>query len=357
MPGRWGKPRYATFVILAGTLLPLLLLLSPARAQQRTAAAPPRGRPAAAPVAGDDLGLGAIKVDVSLVSFPATVTDPQGRFIPSLRRQDFTLLEDGRQQAISVFHDEVAPVSVGIVIDTSGSMDNKLDQAVDALEHFVRTIQPDDDVFLMRFAGDVALELDSTGNRELFSRAARRLEARGATRLYDALAEALEKVARGRHQKKALLLITDGNDTSSLVAFDQVLEHARQSEVLVYCMGIAPDYRASRQPRVVWNRRGRVIVRGGGGSGARDRVDMGVLEAIADATGGRAFYVENAHAGGRDAIDASAQLVSAELRHQYTIGYYPTNAARDGAFRKIRLVANVPGVDVRHRRGYYAPKE
>ena len=151
-----------------------------------------------------------IRVDVNLVSFPVTATDSYGRYVGSLRHEDFRLLEDGVAQHISVFHSEIMPVSVGIVIDTSGSMANKLPQAVDALERFVRTIQPEDDVFLMRFSSDVELMLDFTGDRELFSRAARRLHAVGSTHLYDALADALDKVRQGRHQKKALVLITDG---------------------------------------------------------------------------------------------------------------------------------------------------
>lgn len=286
-----------------------------------------------------------IKVDVNLVTFPATVTDGYGRYIGSLRREQFTLMEDGAPQAISLFHNEVVPVSVGIVIDTSGSMENKIHGAVDALIHFVNTIQPDDDVFLMRFAGAVDLELDFTGNRELFARAAQRLRAVGTTRLYDAVAEALEKVQSGRHKKKALLVITDGMDKSSQVSFQEVLEAARQSEVLIYCMGIWPE-----QAGLFGHGHGRRSVRDEG-------VDMRVLEALADATGGRAFSLESAHRGGIDMIDRAAQEVSAELRQQYTVGYYPTNAARDGSYRNIRLAANVPGVHVRHRRGYYAPRE
>lgn len=279
------------------------------------------------------------KVDVNLVTFPATITDGYGRYIASLRRDQLTLFEDGVRQAISLFHNEIVPVSVGIVIDTSGSMIDKIAQAADALEHFVNTIQPDDDVFLMRFAGTVELELDFTGNRELFSRVAHRLQPVGATRLYDALAEALDKVERGRHRKKAILLISDGNDTSSHIGFEEVLEMARQSEVLVYSMGIGAEERGSFRYRRLPQR--------------QDRVDMRVLEAISDGTGGRAFHLDR----GAGMIDHAAQQVSAELRQQYTVGYYPTNPARDGTFRRVELRANLSGVNVRHRRGYYAPKE
>ncbi len=231
-----------------------------------------------------------IRVDVNLVSFPATVTDRYRRYVGSLRRQDFTLYEDGVPQEIAVFHNEIVPVSVGVVIDTSGSMVDKIQEAADALTHFVNTIQPEDDVFLIRFARTVELELDFTANRALFRQAAYRLRARGSTRLYDALAEALDKVRSGLHQKKAIVLITDGNDTSSFVGFEEVLEMARRSEVLVYGMGIG-----HRRRGLLGELRRHARRRPG-----QDRVDMRVLGAICGATGGFAFHLENAHyPGGR----------------------------------------------------------
>ncbi len=339
-------PIRVLFVLLVLAFAWLSVSPSAAQGQRR---AVPQPRPAApsqprAPTSAEPATQETtIKVDVNLMTFPATVTDAYGRYVGSLRREHFTLQEDGVPQTISLFHNEIVPVSVGVVIDTSGSMVDKIDQAADALEHFVKTIQPDDDAFLMRFAGTVELELDSTANRELFSRAAHRLEARGSTRLYDALAEALEKVSHGRHHKKALLLITDGMDTASSMRFEEVLDMARQSEVLVYSMGIGYDDRGL-MTRGRWSRRD-------------DRVDMRVLEAIADATGGRAFHLERARWGGADLIDQAAQDISTELRQQYTVGYYPTNTARDGTYRTIQLRTNVSGLQVRHRRGYYAPRE
>lgn len=323
-------------LLLAGLVLPLWGQLRLPQRSRRPVPPPPAA-------AQDQQAETTIKVDVNLVSFPVTVTDGYGRFVASLRRENFQLFEDGVSQGISLFHNEIVPVSVGIVIDTSGSMVDKIRQAADALEHFVNTIQPDDDVFLMRFAGTVELELDFTGNRELFSQAAHRLQARGATRLYNALAEAIEKVEHGRHRKRAILLITDGNDTSSQMRFDDVLDMARQSEVLIYSMGIGHDERGSFG-HGRWRQH-------------EDRVDMRVLEAIADASGGRAFHLEAAHRGAVDMIDQAAQQVSAELRRQYTIGYYPSNTARDGSYRRIELRTNTPGVQVRHRRGYYSARD
>ena len=365
----------------------------------------PAPRPPASDGRADQSSSGSttIRVDVNLVSFPVTATDSYGRYVGSLRNEDFRLLENGAAQHISVFHSEIMPVSVGIVIDTSGSMANKLPQAVDALERFVRTIQPEDDVFLMRFSSGVELMLDFTGDRELFSRAARRLRAVGSTHLYDALADALDRVRQGRHQKKALVLITDGEDTSSHVTFNEVLEMARASEVMAYCIGIGQRERGSQdriggtQPRTggswpggsspgsTWpggswpgtrlpiplpiplpggipGGRRVPMPRGNPGGGSRtsradlETVDMQVLEDIADATGGRAFHLQRVDGGGQDSIDATTQQISDELRHQYTVGYYPTNTAHDGSYRRINLSTRQPGVQLRYRRGYYAPR-
>jgi VWFA-related protein len=360
----------------------------------------PAPRPPASDGRADQSSSGSttIRVDVNLVSFPVTATDSYGRYVGSLRHEDFRLLENGAAQHISVFHSEIMPVSVGIVIDTSGSMANKLPQAVDALERFVRTIQPEDDVFLMRFSSGVELMLDFTGDRELFSRAARRLRAVGSTHLYDALADALDRVRQGRHQKKALVLITDGEDTSSHVTFNEVLDMARASEVMAYCIGIGQRERGSQdqtgagQPQTGGSWPGgnwpggswpgtrlpiplpiplpggipggrRVPMprqpSGGGPQTSRadlETVDMQVLEAIADATGGRAFHLQRVDGGGQDSIDATTQQISDELRHQYTVGYYPTNTVRDGSYRRIDLSTRQAGVQLRYRRGYYAPR-
>jgi VWFA-related protein len=354
-----------------------------------------------------------IKVDVTLVSLPVTATDDYGRFVSTLKPGDLRLREDGVDQRISVFHSETMPVSVGIVVDTSGSMVNKLPQAIDALERFVRTIQPDDDVFLMRFSTNVQLLLDFTNDRDRFDQAARKLRAGGSTRLYDALAEALDKVRQGRHQKKAIVLITDGEDTASQATFNEIQQQARASEVLAYCIGIGQRERSQGEvargggqqgpsggssggswpsggsqrggtwpggswpgtrlplplplpiPLPIPGGGGRYPgggggrVPSGGGGVSRDdmeTVDMRVLEAIADATGGRAYHLERADGGGEDSIEAATDQISAELRNQYMLGYYSSNSTRDGSFRQIQLSALPPGVHLRYRRGYYAPR-
>ncbi len=299
--------------------------------------------------------------DVSLVTLTATVSDSVGRYARGLRREDFAVYEDGSRQQIALFRDEIEPVSLGIVFDTSGSMRNKIEDVADAVAHFAATAQPEDDIFLMRFASNVELVVDFTSDRGLLARAAQGLRAGGTTVLYDAVAEALDKVQQGRHRKRALVVITDGMDKSSRTRFDDLLEMARQAEVLIYCLGIGPsETRGYSQP--TWQIPNRWPWPGRWPASRRrvpqneEGVDMNVLNALAEAGGARAYQIEQSHAGGRDRLDDAVQEISSELRQQYLIGYYPTNLSRDGTYRRIQVAVNRPGLSVRTRRGYYAPR-
>ena len=331
------------FSMIAGcallAVLPLVL-----RGQQPPALPPPGGPEES------------IRLAVDLVSFPLTVTDQRGRFIADLDAGRFRLLENGIPQQIAVFQEEPAPLSMGIVLDTSGSMEDKLPSAVAALERFVRTIRPHDDVFLLRFAAETEMLLDFTSDRRRFDEAVRQVQAAGGTALYDAVSAALRKLKEGRHRKRALLVITDGADNESSTTLSKVLQEAKAADALVYCLGVAadPKLRESRRlaaqalqhgapSRRLPGRRGTVV----------DPLDMPVLERISKGTGGRSHLVARAGAE----LDSMVRAISAELREQYTVGYYPANRARDGEFRKIKLESDVPGARLRYRAGYYAPKE
>src|SRR5579884_3514262 len=159
---------------------------------------------------------GQVHVDVRLVNVVATVTDTHGRYVSNLSAGDFTLEEDGEPQEISHFsQDHDVPVSVGVLLDTSGSMDRKIRTAVDAVDRFIRRIQPDDEIFLITFSGQTLLRQDFTNDRDQLSQALRHINATGGTALYDALNEGLAKLRSARHSKRALLVITDGQDTAS----------------------------------------------------------------------------------------------------------------------------------------------
>jgi len=286
-----------------------------------------------------------IRVEVQLVSFNATVTDREGRAVTGLKKEDFTVLENGVPQDIAVFHDdERVPVSIGIIFDTSGSMVDKIEGVQDAAIHFANTTNPEDDIFLIRFSSNVSLVQDFTNDRGQLKRAIGGLHAQGSTLLYDAILEGLEHLQAGQHKKKALLVITDGNDTSSSVGLQETIATVQQSEAIVYALGIGHGERGSF---------GHLLF-----GGHEDRVNIEALTAIASASGGRAVLVEGPHHRGKvDQIDQAALQVSAELRNQYTIAYYPKNRAKDGTFRRLEIRTVNPNYTVRARNGYVAPRE
>src|SRR5499426_4043501 len=177
----------------------------------------------AAAIAGPQM-----RVDVRLVNVVATVIDSRGRSIPNLKVDDFVLEEDGKPQQITHFsQDQNVPVSVGILLDTSGSMDRKMRTAVEAVDRFSRRIHPNDEIFLITFSGRPVLRQDFTDDREKLSQALRHVNATGGTALYDALTEGLMKIHSGRHSKRAILLITDGQDTASTAKLADVLQAIR----------------------------------------------------------------------------------------------------------------------------------
>ncbi len=288
-----------------------------------------------------------IRIDTALVAVTATVTDARGHYVANLKQSDFTVYEDGVKQELAYFNTGgQVPISLGIIFDTSGSMEDKIEGVRDAVEHFVKAVAPGDEIFLTRFSDRVELVQDFTDDRRLILRAVGRLNPHGSTALYDAVVKGLEQVNKGKHRKRALMLLTDGNDTSSRFGFKKALDLARESEVTIYALGIGHGERGS-------------FGHGHGGIFGRqigDTVDMDVLRAFAEATGGEAFYLENAHRGGRDLVDEAALQVAAELRQQYTLGYYPSNARKDGAFRQIKAEVADKSLRVRARRGYYAPR-
>src|SRR3989442_4351179 len=192
-----------------------------------------------------------LKVDVALVNVVATVTDETGHYVSDLTEHDLVVLEDGKEQKISHFsQSNDLPVSMGVLLDSSGSMERKIGTATTAVERFIRSIHKDDDVFLMTFANRPDLRQDFTNDRERLARALNRVMVGGVTALYDALDEGLQKIKQGRHEKKAILLLTDGEDTSSFMTFDQAQSMVRESELLVYCLGISPfgGFLSERRP-------------------------------------------------------------------------------------------------------------
>jgi VWFA-related protein len=305
------------------------------------------------------------KSGVELINVTATVSDGSGRFVPGLRKEDFTVYEDGELQTVTHFSAERSPVSLGIVLDTSDSMDGeKIQAAKSALNRFLYDLLDQrDEIFLYRFDDDPVLLQEWTTDRQLLSRAINRINTDGATAMYDAVAEAIPLAATGRHQKKAIVLISDGNDTSSRTRLVDLKQLVRESEVLVYAIGIDadgprtqtqpipqppirlpipfpfPGGRRPGRPQIQWPQRS---------SGGNDRVNIAALRDLTDDSGGRTELIRSA----RDLNPATTNIAS-ELSQQYYLGY-PSPGKNDGRWHSIRVEVPKGTYRVRARRGYVA---
>src|ERR1041384_7113471 len=315
------------------------------------------------------------KSGVELVNVTATVSDDNGHFVTGLTKDDFTILEDGQPQEIEQFSNERVPVSLGILLDTSGSMTpEKMSSAKNAIDRFIYDLLgKDDELFFMQFASVPDLLQGWTYDRRLISRAAGETSAAGGTALYDAIAQALPIAADGRNQKKAVLVITDGNDTNSRTSVTQLRNMIRESEVMVYALGVdgndvqtyTPQPRQPQGPRfpfpIPGGRGGRfpggrfpyspqIGFPGGvwGRAGGNEHVNESALRAITDDTGGRTEIVR-----GFGDLGNATQRLADELSQQYYIGYN-NGGKKDGKWHAIRVDVRNRHYTVRARKGYVA---
>ena len=297
------------------------------------------------------------RTSVDLINVTATVTDSQGRFVPGLRMEDFDVYEDGKLQKISQFDSERVPVSLGIVLDSSGSMDGeKMTKAQDAVRRFLDDLLgPQDEVFLMRFDSRVSVVSDWTENRAAVSRMVRSIRPTGGTALYDAMSDAVPLGEQGTRRKKALVLISDGNDSDSSTDVDTVQRQIRESELLVYAVGI--DSQQESLGQTIGQTIGRIILQlpRSGSSGPRtsrssggERLNEGVLRSITDDSGGRTEIIRSA----RD-IDAATAGIASELSRQYFLGY-STSSPRDGRWHTIDVRVKRGNYTIRARKGFIA---
>jgi len=319
------------------------------------------------------------KSGVELINVTATVSDASGRFVSGLRAEDFVVYEDDKPVTVTHFNAERVPVSLGIVLDTSGSMaGTKIQEAENALDRFLYDLlDKQDEIFLYRFSNVPILLQDWTKDRTLLSRALGRISPNGGTAMYDAVADAIPLAQKGENRKKALLVVSDGNDTASTATIREIKAQIRESEVLVYAIGIdgesEPVTPRSQPPaRFPWpvpqpfpGGRGRPVYpppiggggRGGGGGGtgwprARagndDRVNVAALRDMTDDSGGRTEIVRDA----RD-LNPSTAGIADELSKQYYLGYQ-ASGAKDGRWHSIRVEVRNRPYRVRARRGYVA---
>jgi len=296
-----------------------------------------------------------VRVDVRLVNVVTTVTDVRGRSIPNLTVEDFVLEEDGKPQEIMHFsQDHSVPVSIGILLDTSGSMDRKIRTAVEAVERFIRRVDQNDEIFLISFSGRPVLRQDFTNDRQKLSQALGKVNPTGGTALYDALTDGLTKIRTGRHSKRAILLITDGQDTASTSTLDEVVQSIRQSDMLIYPVGISPltyakDFDVFQSAEASALIAGKLVPVA---QSKRDEVDLKVLRSLAENSGGRAFMLAESLINRGGQIERVLDTIADELRSQYTLGFYPERPD-DGRYHSLR-VRTRSGSIVRARRGYLA---
>ena len=271
--------------------------------------------------------------NTDLITFNVTVTDIYGRFVSGLGKNAFSIFDDKQQQDITFFSDDDSPVSVGILFDVSGSMSgDKVRRARDALSHFVQTSHDRDEYFLIGFNSRAQLLMDRTRDGQAVLDKLTFVQTKNNTALYDAWYLGVERVQRGTHPKRALLLISDGQDNNSRYTFGELRRVLKESDVVLYAIGIL------------------------GGSDIGSSLGMegqGIMDELAGVSGGKAFYPRSAAE-----MDDIFEQIALELRHQYSIGYRPPNFTNDGKWHKIKVKVapprGLPRLFVRSKEGYFA---
>ena len=274
-----------------------------------------------------------VKVKTDLVTLTLTVTDLYGRYITGLDKNAFTVTDNNQQQDIQFFSDSDAPVSVGILFDVSGSMGgDKVLKAQKALSRFILTSHPMDEYFLIAFNSRAQLLLDRTRDGDAVLRKLTMVRPDKDTALYDAVYLGVERVTRGSHQKRALIIISDGQDNASRYNFNEVRRLMKESDVVAYSVGIMDS---------------------GDTSSSLGMQGQAYLDEISSVSGGKAFYPQT-----DVEMDEIFERIALELRHQYSIGYTPKDFKPDNKWHKVKVKVKpprgLPRLTVRNREGYYA---
>jgi len=275
-----------------------------------------------------------LKVDVDLVLVPVTITDPMNRLVTGLEKENFQLFEGSSAQEIRTFSSEDAPVSLGVIFDSSGSMSSKMDRAKEAVVEFFKTANPQDEFFMITFSdepetvSEFTNSVDEIQNKLIFAIPKHR------TALLDAIYMGVSKMRQAKYAKKALLIISDGGDNHSRYTENEIKSVVKEADVMIYAIGIYDRY----------------------ASALEERLGPQLLSEITELTGGRAFTIDNPN----DLADVATKI-GVELRNQYVLGYRPTKVVRDGKWRKIKVKLlppkGLPPLRVYARTGYYAPVE
>lgn len=275
-----------------------------------------------------------IKVAVNLVLIPVTVTDPLNRIVIGLSRDDFQIVDGKQSQEIKHFSREDAPLSLGIILDCSGSMKSKIERARDAVSEILKIGNQQDEFFLLKFADRPEEVTDFTPAVEGIQSDLVTTVPKGRTALLDAIYIGLNKMRQAKFQKKAVLIISDGGDNHSRYTEAEIKSLVKESDVMIYAIGIYDRYFATHE----------------------ELLGPDLLSQITNVTGGRTFTIDNPND-----LPAIAHRIGIELRDQYVIGYNPGNSRRDGKWHKVkvkvRMRKHFPHLQVYAKAGYYAPSE
>jgi len=275
------------------------------------------------------------RAGVEMVSLNVTVVDQQQHYLTDLEAKDFTILEDGAKQAITYFNRTTLPIALSLLIDTSASMDQRLTTAQDAAIGFARKLRPQDLAQIVDFDTRVEILQDFTADAPALEKAIRSTMAGGSTSMYNALYISLKELGKIRAKtdddvrRRAVVVLSDGEDTSSLVTYEEVLDLAKRSATTIYTIGLQ-----SRETAL---------------SKGFKEAEF-VLRQLAQETGGRAFFPQRA-----EDLAGIYGVIADELASQYVLGYASTNQKRDGAWRRLNVQVNRQGTTARTKRGYFAP--
>ena len=275
-----------------------------------------------------------VKVDVSLVLVPVTITDPLNRLVTGLDKENFEVYENKQAQELRTFSSEDAPVSIGVIFDMSGSMTSKIERAREAVIEFFKTSNPQDEFFMITFADKPEEVSDFTSSVEDIQGKLVYTVPKGRTALLDAIYLGVSKMRQAKFQKKALLIISDGGDNHSRYTEGEIKSTVKEADVMIYAIGIYDHYFPTEE----------------------ERLGPALLSDIAELTGGRAFTIDNPN----DLADVATKI-GIELRNQYVLGYRPKSPGHDGKWRKIKVKLippkGLPPLRVYAKTGYYAPSE
>lgn len=275
-----------------------------------------------------------LRVETTLVVIPVTVTDASNRFVLGLEKQNFSLLEDGVEQKVKQFAGEDAPLSIGILVDVSGSMGMKLRTSREAVAEFLKTMNKQDEAFLVEFSDRAKLVVGFTSQTHEIEDKLTSVESEGLTALLDAVSLGIDEMKKARNPRKALLIISDGGDNNSQYTPEQVEDLVRKADVQVWAMGVFEPF-----PFI--------------GLSSAELSGPHLLQQLAEETGGRAFPARNS-----SILPMLARQIGVELRNQYVLAYSPSNEQKDGKYRKIEVKLHPPAglgeLKARWRTGYFA---